>query len=373
MNYDLKRPLNELFSAGNQLQKYGNIKSEHILGSRDRVIPKYTILIPTYGRPEQLMEAVQSAINQTIEKSKYDILVVDNEYNLDSLTNTKLKELNIENLFYYQNSFNLGAGGNWNRGFELARSKWICMLHDDDILYPHALKAIEATLSLVDKDKTAAISPGFDYAEQVSGEWVCKGRPKLRFWRKSLQNRLVRRSLLRLQLGLRDDPVAPTCGVLFNRQAVLGMGGFPDHYKSDDMFFAFALSDKYLCYSTRQIWGQYRWGSNDSLDEQTKVELIKEALLLNEYYFEFPLQGILPMIERWFRKKLRYLICIKPVLESIPPVRREAFKEKYLPEWRTYKPTHVEQIAFKTRHLIAWVIDMATTILSTKVSGHVKN
>ena len=37
--------------------------------------------------------------------------------------------------------------GNWNRGIELARGKYIAMIHDDDMLSPYFMNAIEKAIS----------------------------------------------------------------------------------------------------------------------------------------------------------------------------------------------------------------------------------
>lgn len=373
MDYDLKRPLNTLFSAGEQFQKYSNIKSELMYGDLSKAAPAFTVLIPTFRRSIQLVEAVQSALDQTIDPSKYEVLIIDNEYDRCSVSLEMVRMLKTDNLFYYQNKQNLGVFGNWNRGFELARTEWICMLHDDDILYPHALAAIEAMLMLVDRNKTAALSPDFDIAEHVNGKWVCRARPPLHFWRKALQNRLILRSMLRLQLGLRDDPIAPTCGTALNRQAVLSVGGFHDQYKSEDLYLLYSLSTRYLCYTTKQIWGQYRWGNNLSLDDATKVGLLKDILMENDYFLKFPQKGFISGIERWFRKRVKYLWCIAPFFKQLDSELRDSFIASYFAEWKDYVPTRYEKMAFKLRSLLPRVYDIIATFLSKKDSNYVKS
>lgn len=373
MEYDLKRPLDRLFFAGDQIKKYSHVESDLILGEPESGIPEYTILIPTYKRPKQLIDAVHSAFKQTLHHSRYEVLVVDNEHDLDSLTCKELEVLDYDNLIYYQNERNLGGIANWNRGFVLARSRWVCMLHDDDILYPNALESIDTILKQLDAPKLAGISPSFDFAYQVDTDWVCAKQSPTHFWREALQNRLIRHSLTRLQFGLRDAPIAPTCGAVFSRAAVLEMGGFPDDYKSDDLFFIFALSAKNLCYSTKQIWGQYRWGNNDSLSEATKVELVKETLLLYDYFLKYPQKGCFSKMEIWLKKRLRYMLCIEPFLNQIDPKFRDIFVAKYCPEWQNYVPSRSEKIYYNVRYLIIWVYDMITTFMSPKDGGYVKN
>ena len=102
--------------------------------------PEITIAIPTYKRPNLLLEAISSAINQETSV-KYDIIVVDNNPGRGDETEQLMEKFRDSLLVsYYKNSSNLGMVGNWNQLFSIAKGQWVAMLHDDDLLYPNYIK-----------------------------------------------------------------------------------------------------------------------------------------------------------------------------------------------------------------------------------------
>lgn len=100
---------------------------------------EYTIAIPVFERTEYFTEALKSAINQTV---KCKVLVVDNWS-----SHNKFEE--IISLFpdadikFVRNSRNLGFVGNWNRCIELCETKYVTILHDDDLLQPRFIECIQ--------------------------------------------------------------------------------------------------------------------------------------------------------------------------------------------------------------------------------------
>lgn len=101
-----------------------------------RSIPKYTIAIPTYNRTDLLKYALESSIHQE-GFDDYEILVVDNNPERDDATERFMMQYKDHpKVAYYKNTVNLGMTGNWNKLYLLARTEWVTMLHDDDMLYP---------------------------------------------------------------------------------------------------------------------------------------------------------------------------------------------------------------------------------------------
>lgn len=100
--------------------------------------PVVSFLVPTCSRAEDLTEALGS-IESNAPRWPYEIIVVDNSGQLDAHGNPSLRQVgkkNYQNLFYYINEKNIGMAGNWNRCIQLARGKYVAMLHDDDLLTP---------------------------------------------------------------------------------------------------------------------------------------------------------------------------------------------------------------------------------------------
>lgn len=112
-------------------------KSESIQ-NKDRV-PLLSVIIPTYKRSQLLRETLLSIINQR-NFENYEVVVVDSEgyEDRDWLSDTErvIQEIDDSRIIYYQNERNVSGGITWNLCLALARGKWVCMVHDDDILLP---------------------------------------------------------------------------------------------------------------------------------------------------------------------------------------------------------------------------------------------
>lgn len=127
--------------------------------------PIVTIAIPTYKRPEMLEDALRSAIEQAFDE-EYEIIVVDNNPERNDGTELLLKKYSsVSFIAYYKNTENVGMIGNWNRLYELAKGRYVAMLHDDDILYNNYLSI---TFSLIKRTnfKYSFIYPYLFYSKE---------------------------------------------------------------------------------------------------------------------------------------------------------------------------------------------------------------
>lgn len=88
-----------------------------------------TIAMPVYERKEFFLEALESAINQTV---KCEIIVVDNCSSHDYFE----RICKQKGITYYRNDTNIGMYANCNRCFELAKTEYVMTLDDDDKLSP---------------------------------------------------------------------------------------------------------------------------------------------------------------------------------------------------------------------------------------------
>lgn len=101
-------------------------------------IPKVTIAIPTYNRPEYLRKAVASALNQTYKN--VEIVISDN--NSAQGIPIEVKSIEDERLVRIIQTHNLGQAGNWNACVQLSTGSFFLMLSDDDLLLPFALERL---------------------------------------------------------------------------------------------------------------------------------------------------------------------------------------------------------------------------------------
>lgn len=104
-----------------------------------------SIVVPTYKRPLLLKQTLESIISQK-GFSNYEVLIVDNEgisrNGVISETEKVIRDLQNDHIVYYQNEKEYPSVINWNYCLALARGKWICMVHDDDVLLPDHLSTM---------------------------------------------------------------------------------------------------------------------------------------------------------------------------------------------------------------------------------------
>ena len=106
--------------------------------------PLVTIAIPTFNRPEQLREAVASALAQSYPA--LEVLVGDNGASdsvrawCDSVARDDAR------LRYQSYGRNLGMAGNWNALADGAQGEMLVLLADDDRLLPDFTTALVAVL-----------------------------------------------------------------------------------------------------------------------------------------------------------------------------------------------------------------------------------
>jgi glycosyltransferase involved in cell wall biosynthesis len=101
-------------------------------------LPQLSIIIPSHNRPHMLMNAVHSALAQTVEN--IEVIVVDDGSQppaiLPALPRLRLVRLET----------NQGVATARNAGVDAARAEYICFLDDDDSLLPHMAEISLAAL-----------------------------------------------------------------------------------------------------------------------------------------------------------------------------------------------------------------------------------
>lgn len=113
---------------------------------------KLTIAIPTYKRVESLKETLESCLAQQT-KFPFAIMVVDNSPERGCDTEKLMQEYSIySNISYYKNSENIGMIGNWNKLFQLSKTEFVTMLHDDDLLDENYVQKIYEVLNIFHYD-----------------------------------------------------------------------------------------------------------------------------------------------------------------------------------------------------------------------------
>lgn len=100
---------------------------------------KYSIGIPTYRRPKDLRNAIESALAQTV--TDFELIVCDNDSGDE--TESVVREFNDSRIQYFKNEKNIGGPKNMQRCIENSSGEWFILLSDDDALFPEYLNYLE--------------------------------------------------------------------------------------------------------------------------------------------------------------------------------------------------------------------------------------
>jgi glycosyltransferase involved in cell wall biosynthesis len=94
--------------------------------------PRFSVIVPTYGRPQMLDDAVASVLSQTIDD--LECIVVD-DASPDPVTVDRDERVRV-----VRRDHNGGPGAARNTGVELARGRYLAFLDDDDWWVPDRLE-----------------------------------------------------------------------------------------------------------------------------------------------------------------------------------------------------------------------------------------
>ena len=132
----------DFFGRNNNSKDFeSDIKTNLICGKHKEDPPFVTILITTYRRPDTLKYAIESAIHQE-GFSDYEIIVSDNSgeecYYAD--TEKLVRSFQCDKLIYYRHEKTMVSKS--TRAVNLVKTKWLCFLHDDDVLASNHLRVM---------------------------------------------------------------------------------------------------------------------------------------------------------------------------------------------------------------------------------------
>ena len=102
-----------------------------------------TVVIPTYGRSNTIVRAIESVLNQSINHD-LEIIVVDDN-GKGSSNQLKTQEViqgyrKLANFSYLVNENNSGGSFTRNQGLNVAKGEFVTFLDDDDEIDPTKLE-----------------------------------------------------------------------------------------------------------------------------------------------------------------------------------------------------------------------------------------
>ncbi len=237
--------------------------------SPDSQMPRATIAIPTYRRFDTLLEAIASAVEQTGVQAP-DIVIVDNEGfgAKPEAVRTALTDKGGSWIRYFVNTSNLGMFGNWNRCIELARTDWLTILNDDDLLRPAFLARALATLDRMPPADGLICKKGTrdrrsNPPAPVAAATGLRSRIGRTLHRAAFRGGAMRVDARRLFFG---NELGNGAGLLFRRDAALALGGYDaDAAPSADFLFLVRLALGKGLYWLDEELAEVGLGDNESM------------------------------------------------------------------------------------------------------------
>lgn len=241
---------------------------------------------------------VESATN-----NPYEIIVVENcdDFTAISQTQKFLLENYTGKITYYKNKRNLGLFGNFNQCLKLAKGKWVCILHDDDILLPNYLSKMAWAVENVVSNTSLISSRPIFFGNLDLFNITKEDTTTFKYYLKTHFNRLFRtlkaiKNTIKFKtfriktykyLDMREstyianfNPLHPSC-MLHNREIVLKLGAYNQRYfPSDDWYFHTRASLHSNVYQINEFLSKYRLANNTSFNKNTML-----GFGILDYYF----------------------------------------------------------------------------------------
>ncbi len=99
-------------------------------------MPKVSVVIPTYNRPDLVKKAIGSILLQTYHD--FEIIIVDD--GMQKRAQSSVEEIHDSRIVYIQNEKSFGGGGARNVGIKAAKGEYVAFLDDDDEWLPEKLE-----------------------------------------------------------------------------------------------------------------------------------------------------------------------------------------------------------------------------------------
>jgi glycosyltransferase involved in cell wall biosynthesis len=233
--------------------------------------PLVSVIIPTYGRPNLLLRAIDSVLNQSY--NNLEIIVVDDN-NPDSFerqeTITVLeKYLELKKIIYIKLEKNSGGAIARNKGFEVSTGKLICFLDDDDELLPNKVelqvnKFIETNFKL-------SVVGGFANILDAEGNL------------KRIEKNEVNGDVFKIQLS---SNVCTTSIAMINKEVFIKSGGFSNVPSSQEhtLFIKIFNINPLYDYVNVPVVNIYH---HDGVRISTGKKKAEGAIILHEYVSSF--------------------------------------------------------------------------------------
>lgn len=239
-----------------------------------RVLPKVSIIIPTYGRIDHLAQAISSVFRQTY--ANLELIVVDDnnpnsEFRLATEDVVARKRAEGRELVYLQHDRNRNGSAARNTGLKHSSGELIGFLDADDLYLPNRVERLQTIMQNA-PEEVGGVYTGVEFRrEEKTFGYFADAIPG---------NFLVETLACRFRLGTGSN-------LFLRRSAIETLGGFDEAFwRHQDYEFMVRFFEKYVLAATPEIL-VIKNNENYNLPEFSKLIAIKEQYLRKyEYLIE---------------------------------------------------------------------------------------
>lgn len=295
------------------------------------MVPIVSLAVPVHNGERYLPETLQSLLSQDF--SDFEIIITDNASTDATAQISQALAARDSRIRYIRNSANIGAAGNFNLGFTLARGKYFKWCAHDDLLSPDFLTRCAEALG---SDPTAILAHGRQQLIDEAGAHV----PGITGGLSDTSD--IHDPALRFRKVFSTQGYDAAMFGLFNRQALAKTSLHKPYYSSDIALLAeCALLGRFLATSAvfynrehssrsvritdkseRQFW---HTGTRGTKPQCEHLHLLRHLIEMTMHArHDVPVHRTLPYVLAWAsspRQLARY--ALEVVAHISPGVSRE--------------------------------------------------
>lgn len=192
--------------------------------------PAFSIITPTFNRPELLLRNINSVACQTF--NDYEHIIIDDSGTRK--TERIIAENNDKRIVYYAHETSKGAAAAYNTGLRYSRGRYILFLDDDDEYLPDFLEKMHERFRITAPEIGFILSGFTRIIEKESGEFFSYSH----VWPSEFTSK---------EEGLiAATSIGNGCGVCIRRECISEVGLYDEAIKyGHDTEYLFRLARKY--------------------------------------------------------------------------------------------------------------------------------
>ena len=286
-------------------------KTYNIAVKRHSPLPLVSVVIPTYNRPEQLLDAIRSVQAQTYENIE---IIVVNDCGTD-VGNIVTSMNDRNNIIYCRHAVHSGPAVARNTAIKLSKGTYIAYLDDDDIFYPNHVETL-ASFLMNSGQKVAYTNAVRAHQVRQNGKYVTTRKEV--FYTKDFDNDAI------LLINL-----VPVLSVMHEKSCIDAVGPWDENLTTlEDWDLWMRMSRKYEFVHIPEVTAEVTWRTDGTTTTSARFrDFIRTQKIVYEKHWELAIDK--PNVLAARQKAIQKIEMVlgkpgnTPLSASVAPAARE--------------------------------------------------